>query len=152
MALAIHGTFQCVVVAPQGKLIDCNATSVIFPAYDGHVGVMKNHMPMLCKLGLGIMEIKYVVPHEEWESTTFVFIDQGFAMVAANVLAVTASEAIWFKDMPPERLKHMLEKAQRQFSAGVYTPEQRAYQAKKLAFLHRLAELSEIPAQKTISV
>ena len=54
----MDNTFQCVVVAPPGKIIDCKATSIVFPAHDGMVGVLYDHMPMFCELGLGMMEIE----------------------------------------------------------------------------------------------
>jgi len=45
--------------APPGKVIDCKATSIVFPAHDGMVGILCDHMPMFCELGLGMMEVEY---------------------------------------------------------------------------------------------
>ena len=36
--MAVQKAFNCVVIAPTGKLMDCQTTSVVFPAYDGQVG------------------------------------------------------------------------------------------------------------------
>jgi F-type H+-transporting ATPase subunit epsilon len=140
MVLSHYNLLQCIVVAPQGKLLSCNAKSVVFPAHDGMVGVLPNHMPMFCELGLGIMEAKCLIPEEEFDGTTFLLIDGGFAMVISNFLTIMAADAVSFKDIPPERIEHTLEKARQKFAA--YTGTQRAREEKKLAMLSQLARLS----------
>jgi len=132
---------HCVVVAPEGKLLDCKTTSVIFPAHDGQAGVLRNHMPMLCRLGLGIMEVKSYNPDRNWNGREFLLIDRGFAMIVSNELTVIGYEAISFKDMPADRIERILEKAQKKFDTGTYTPEQQLHEKKKLALMTRLAKL-----------
>ena len=50
-------TFHCDLIDPTGKLLDCQATSVVLPAHDGQLGILYDHMPMLCQLGLGTMKV-----------------------------------------------------------------------------------------------
>jgi len=50
-------SFHCELIDPTGKLLDCQVTAVILPAHDGQIGILYNHMPMLCQLGLGTMRI-----------------------------------------------------------------------------------------------
>lgn len=50
-------SFHCELIDPTGKLLDCQVTSVVLPAHDGQIGILYNHMPMLCQLGLGTMRV-----------------------------------------------------------------------------------------------
>jgi F0F1-type ATP synthase epsilon subunit len=91
---AVHPAFQCIVVSPLGKLLDCMTTSVIFPAHDGKVGIWYNHIPMLCKLDVGIMKIIGVPPDVDTPpQITSLLIKGGFALLAANVLTIMAFDA-----------------------------------------------------------
>jgi len=138
-----HAVFQCVVIAPQGTLLNCTATSVVFPAHDGYAGVWHGHMPMLCKLGLGIMEVKYQAPQRPLgQDQAFLLIDGGFALNSSNVLTIIAPEAISLENVPAEKVEQMLEKSRKKLSSAVYTPQQRQDETRKLSLLTRLAQLS----------
>jgi F0F1-type ATP synthase epsilon subunit len=50
-------SFHCELIDPTGKLLDCQVTAVVLPAHDGQIGILYNHMPMLCQLGLGTMRV-----------------------------------------------------------------------------------------------
>jgi F-type H+-transporting ATPase subunit epsilon len=45
------------VISPEGSVFDGEAESVVVPAWDGEVGIMKGHAPMLVLLGEGVMRI-----------------------------------------------------------------------------------------------
>ena len=139
-----HGTFQCVVIAPSGKMLECKVSSVVFPAHDGYVGIWHNHMPMFCKLGLGIMEAN-CTPLEEGDlpRTEFLLIDGGFALVNSNLLRIIAYDAVYLRDVKPDKFEHILEKAKRKL-AGVHAPQHRQHEIKKIALLSRLAKMSGI--------
>ena len=135
---AMHPAFQCVVTSPSGRLIDCMATSVVFPAHDGEVGILYNHIPMLCELGMGIMKITGVPPDIDTSpSETFLFIDGGFALLAANVLAITAFEAISPRDTESARMEQIIERAERT-AAEAAISQQRSYYLRKISLLKRL--------------
>ena len=65
MAEELLGKFRCVVLTPRAKLLDCKTRSITLPAHDGQIGVLQNHMPMLCKLGMGIMEVREFVTDDD---------------------------------------------------------------------------------------
>jgi F0F1-type ATP synthase epsilon subunit len=91
---AVHPAFRCIVVSPLGKMLDCMATSVVFPAHDGKVGIWYNHIPMLCKLDVGVMKITGVPPDVDTPpQITSLLIEGGFALLAANVLTIMAFDA-----------------------------------------------------------
>jgi F0F1-type ATP synthase epsilon subunit len=138
--LAVQKAFNCVVIAPMGKLVDCKTNSVIFPAHDGQVGIWYNHMPMFCKLGLGIMEIKRIGDDQQMEDM-FILVDGGFSMVCSNLLKVVSYDAVFPRDLKPEDLEQMTTSLKKELSSDALDQQQRQHQARKLAFLTHLLEL-----------
>jgi F0F1-type ATP synthase epsilon subunit len=141
MAAIERGEFRCVVIVPQGTLLNCATTSVVFPAHDGYVGIWPNHMPMFCKLGLGIMEIKQADGENSRNGRAHLFIDGGFALLSSNLLTITAYEAISLEGAGAEKVRQTVEKFRRRLATGAYTPHQRWCEEKKLSLLLRLAHL-----------
>jgi F0F1-type ATP synthase epsilon subunit len=136
-------TFQCVVVAPPGKVIDCRATSVVFPAYDGMVGILRDHMPMFCELGLGMMEVEYLTEKtDKPESKAFLVIDKGFALICENLLTLITNDAVSSVDAKKEKIEHKIEKLAKKLSTAVYTTDQQEHETKKMTLLKELLEIA----------
>jgi F0F1-type ATP synthase epsilon subunit len=136
----MDNTFQCVVVAPPGKVIDCRAVSVIFPAHDGMVGVLCDHMPMFCELGLGMMEVEYVSENTDKPqlNKAFVVIDKGFALIGENLATIVSNDAVSSIDVKKEKIEHMIERIEKKISTAAYTPDQQEHETRKVALLKNL--------------
>ena len=133
------GLVQCVVIAPQGKLASVAATSVMFPAHDGYIGIWPGHMPMLCRLGMGIMEIKPYTPEPGHKRPIRLFINRGFLMISSNHLTATVTEGVSFEGMDAEKIEQSLERVRRRISTGTFTKHQHWVENSKLTLLTRLA-------------
>ncbi len=46
------------VISPEAALYEGEATSVVAPAYDGEVGILTGHAPMMALLGKGELRIE----------------------------------------------------------------------------------------------
>lgn len=137
---AVHPSFQCVVISPLGKLLDCQTISAVLPAHDGEVGIWYNHIPMLCKLGTGIMRITDVPPDVDTSpAVTCLLIDGGFALLAANVLTVTSLEAISPRDTKAEKIQRIIKGLEKSVAAAL-TPENRHHYTKKISLLKQLLQ------------
>lgn len=133
--------FQCVVIAPTGRLLDCRASSVVFSAHDGKVGILYNHMPMFCELGLGIMDVSCPgTGKTAQEEKIRLVVDGGFALISSNLLTIIASDAICGRDTEREKIEQMLEKSRRRLAAGTLTPEQHEHEIRRNALLAGLQE------------
>jgi F-type H+-transporting ATPase subunit epsilon len=108
------GVFRFVLLTPQGKLLDCRAGSVVVPGHDGQLGVLRNHAPLLCKLGLGLVRVEQIVGRE---NACFV-VNGGFARVSENHMAVLAYDVTTFEDMEPHEIQALLAQARDTIAAG----------------------------------
>ncbi|MCK6457815.1 MAG: ATP synthase F1 subunit epsilon [Phycisphaerae bacterium] len=87
-------SIQCSVITPEAQVFDAAASSVVFAAHDGLVGVLKDRAPLVCELGIGVLRVDTVDsgPHE-------FFIDGGFAQVLENRVDVLTERAIAAEDL-----------------------------------------------------
>ena len=139
--------FKCVIISPEGRLLDCESVEVTFIAHDGSRGVLHNHMPMLCELGLGIMEIKLPGAGleengNEDKQRTLVFIDGGFALISSNLVNIIASQAICQGDAQREKIEHLLEKGQKRLGKLSHSSPQDQHETRKNALLKKLLAAS----------
>ena len=140
----MDNTFQCVVVAPPGKIIDCKVTSIVFPAHDGMVGVLCDHMPMFCELGLGMMEVEYVSENADKPqlNKALVVIDKGFALIAQNLATIVSNDAVSSIDLKKEKIEHMIERIEKKLSTAAYPPDQQEHETRKVALFKNLLAVS----------
>jgi F-type H+-transporting ATPase subunit epsilon len=75
------------VISPEALVFEGTADSVIAPAFDGDVGMLTGHAPMMTLLGKGTLRIGAGAG-----AKTFT-IEGGFLQVAANVVRVVTEKA-----------------------------------------------------------
>ncbi len=80
--------FAVRVLTPEGPVLTMEATSAIFPASDGLVGILPHHSPLMAALGRGAMFVRSVDDHNYTLDVT-----GGFAEFRANVLTVLADSS-----------------------------------------------------------
>lgn len=51
-------TFKLEIVTPEKLVFSDELTSLVVPAYEGYLGVLAGHTPLLCTLKSGYIEIK----------------------------------------------------------------------------------------------
>lgn len=119
--------------------MDCQTTSVEFPAYDGQVGLWYDHMPMFCNLGLGIMKVKHIGNDQQMDDV-FVLVDGGFSMVCSNQLQVVSYDVIFPRDLTPDDVEQITTSLKKDISSDALDPQQRQHQARKLALLTQLLD------------
>ena len=75
------------VISPEALVFEGTADSVIAPAFDGDVGILTGHAPMVTLLGKGTLRIG-----AGSGAKTFA-IEGGFLQVAANAVRVVTEKA-----------------------------------------------------------
>jgi F0F1-type ATP synthase epsilon subunit len=130
--------FQCVVITPQGTLVNCNAISALMPAHDGYVGILAHHMPFFCKLGLGLMRIISAESTSVEKIETTILLDGGFAMVSSNVLTVIASVAVSPAHTKNEKIRQDIAALRKTASQDTTPAERRLHDRQKAALLEKL--------------
>lgn len=79
---------QCVVVTPEQTELDVQADSVTVPMFDGEMGILKGHSPLVGRLGYGILKIK-----SSGSGDTY-FVEGGFVQVASDVVSILTDRLV----------------------------------------------------------
>lgn len=94
--------FRCSVITPEAAVLEAEVTSVVFPAHDGQIGVLRDRAPLLCKLGIGELRA------DTLDGLRRYFIDGGFAQVVHNNLIILTQEAVPAEQLDAERAREEL--------------------------------------------
>jgi F-type H+-transporting ATPase subunit epsilon len=75
------------VISPEKTVFDDDAQSVVVPAWDGEVGILRGHAPFMAVLGAGEMRVT------RGGSTERFRVEGGFVQVVDNVVTVLSETA-----------------------------------------------------------
>ncbi|CAN5811117.1 hypothetical protein BH23GEM9_BH23GEM9_14760 [soil metagenome] len=75
------------IISPESTIYEGEADMVVAPAWDGEVGVLRGHAPMLVLLGAGEMRIT------QGGSVQRFHVSGGFMQVADDVITVLSESA-----------------------------------------------------------
>lgn len=98
-------TFHCSIVTPEREVLDCEARSVVLPAWDGEIGILRNRAPLLFRVGIGRFRA------ETADGTRELFVDGGFAQMVDNRLSVLTEQARDLSELDREAARAELEEA-----------------------------------------
>ncbi|GDX86282.1 hypothetical protein LBMAG44_01950 [Gemmatimonadota bacterium] len=73
------------IISPEATLFEGDASSVIAPAFDGEVGILTGHAPMVTVLGTGILRLG--------DGQSFK-VEGGFVQVADDQVRVVTEKAV----------------------------------------------------------
>jgi F-type H+-transporting ATPase subunit epsilon len=93
--MAQNHTFRCSVITPERVLVETEATSVVFPAHDGEVGILPGRAPLLFKMGAGELRVKNP------QGDQVLFVDGGFAQMVENRLTLLTQVARKIEEIDP---------------------------------------------------
>ncbi|MEP6692951.1 MAG: ATP synthase F1 subunit epsilon [Gemmatimonadaceae bacterium] len=75
------------VISPDQTLFQGEATSVVAPAFDGEVGILAGHAPMMTLLGTGVLRLDGGAPGKRFN------VSGGFVQVVDDQVRVVTEKA-----------------------------------------------------------
>jgi F-type H+-transporting ATPase subunit epsilon len=75
------------VISPEAVLYEGTTDSLVAPAFDGEVGILTGHAPMMTLLGKGVLRLGGSGGGQRFN------VDGGFLQVADNVVRVVTEKA-----------------------------------------------------------
>ncbi len=76
------------VISPERTLYEGEASQVVAPAYDGEVGILPSHAPMMTLLGKGTLRLDSSVGELRFE------VEGGFLQVVDDAVRVVTERAL----------------------------------------------------------
>jgi F-type H+-transporting ATPase subunit epsilon len=75
---------QVTVIGPEASVFQGEADMVVAPAFDGEVGILQNHAPLMTLLGKGSLRVKQGATEHRFT------VQGGFLQVVSNRVRVVA--------------------------------------------------------------
>jgi F-type H+-transporting ATPase subunit epsilon len=86
-APAAGSGLHVVIISPEKTVYDGEAESVVAPAWDGELGILRNHAPLMAILGSGEMRVTHGGTVSRFR------VEGGFLQVVENVVTVLSEKA-----------------------------------------------------------
>ena len=93
------------IISPDRSILKTESSEVIIPSYEGEMGILKNHIPLITFLRPGIIKI-------EGENETNFFIEEGTVEFSNNNLLILTSSAKKLSELDKDSLNNLLTEAE----------------------------------------
>ncbi|MCX8123475.1 MAG: ATP synthase F1 subunit epsilon [Spirochaetes bacterium] len=90
---------NCSVLTPERQIYEGQVDFAVVQAYDGEMGFLYNHAPLISELGTGEIRLR------SGDSTEYFYVDGGFVEIKNNYLIILAQEAISKQELKPEQIE-----------------------------------------------
>ena len=109
--------FTVEIISPSGPIIRSETTQVVLPSYEGEIGILKDHIPLITFLRPGIIKID--------ESQKNFFVEDGTVEFANNSLLILTSTAKEVKDMDKNLLESIIDDAEKKIKSEDVTDKEK---------------------------
>lgn len=113
---------KCVVVTPERAVLDEPADYIVVPMYDGELGVARDRLPLIGRLGFGELRIT------RGNQVMRYYIDGGFVQIRNNVVTVLTSKAIAAGEIKTAAAQEVLRSAKVETTPEGQEAQQKAQQ------------------------
>ncbi len=94
--------FTVEIISPDKTILKSETTEVTIPSYEGQMGILKNHIPLITFLRPGVIIIKKIEKEEK------IFIEEGTVEFVQNVLLILTSTARNLNDLSKNEISELI--------------------------------------------
>ena len=109
--------FTVEIISPAGSIIRSETTQVVLPSYEGEIGILKDHIPLITFLRPGIIKI-------DGSQKNF-FVEDGTVEFVNNSLLILTSTAKEVKDMDKNLLELIIDDAEKKIKSEDVTDKEK---------------------------
>ena len=103
--------FKLEIVNPEKSFLSKeNVNEVVVPAYEGEIGILKDHIPIISFLKPGIIK---VFTGSEMQSF---YVEDGIVEFSDNSLSILTSKILDFKNISKDEIKNSISDAEKELS------------------------------------
>ena len=119
-------TFE--IISPDRTILKIETNEVIIPAFEGEIGILKDHVPLITFLRPGLIKTK-----ENSENSFFV--ENGTVEFSNNNLLILTSTAIELSKLDKNIIEKMIKEAEAKVENGDFSDKDRYLQSHKISTL-----------------
>ena len=123
--------FKVEIISPEQKILSTEASEVTIPSYEGQMGILKDHIPLITFLRPGFISVQNQVESKY-------FVEEGTVEFSANSLLILTSSAKDLKNLQKIFINNLLEEAERKIK------DENSTDKEKFVLSHKVQSLREI--------
>ena len=105
----MEDTYKIDIISPEKVIFsETNVEEVVLPSYEGEMGILKNHIPIITFLKPGILKIS-----KSAEKINSFFVEDGIVEFSKNSLTVLSSKIIEIKLLTKERIEQLISETEK---------------------------------------
>jgi|TARA_B100001093_G_scaffold457269_1_gene468855 ATP synthase F1 epsilon subunit len=124
--------FLVEIISPDNLIIESEATDVTIPSYEGQMGILKDHIPLITFLRPGLIIIK----NDNKEKIFFV--EEGTVEFSKNKLLILSTTARNLEDLDKNSIDNLIQSSQNELSSTEINDKE------KYLLSHKINSLREI--------
>ena len=125
--------FKLEIVSPEKSFLKKdNVTEVVVPAFEGEMGILKDHISIISFLKPGIIKI-----NSENEENSF-YVDDGIVEFKDNTLSILTSKIFDIKNPDKSKIQDMIKEAEKDLSSDKLADQKRFIISQKVEVLKSL--------------
>ena len=123
--------FTVEIISPDKSIIKSDTTEVTIPSFEGEMGILKDHIPLITFLRPGIIQIKDQIERKY-------FVEDGTVEFSNNNLLILTSTAKEVSNIDKESLSTIIGKVEKKLSEDEITDKERYLLSYKLDTLKNI--------------
>ena len=125
--------FKVEIITPDQKILNTEASEVTIPCYEGQMGILKDHIPLITFLRPGLISVKNQVENKY-------FVEEGTVEFSNNSLLILTSTVKDLKNLQKNSLNDLLEEAERKLKDGNSTDKEKFILSYKVQSLREIIQ------------
>ena len=131
----VEGKMMLDIVTPERKLVSAEVDEVTAPGFYGEFGVLPQHTPYLCQLGVGVLS------YRTGSARYFISIIEGYAEVGPDKITILAESAERAEDIEAARAQESRQRAQERMG-GQKSEEELDFDRAELSLKRAITRIS----------
>ena len=123
--------FTLEIISPDRQVIKIETSEVIIPAYEGEIGILKDHIPLITFLRPGLIQI-------QGESDKKYFVEDGTVEFANNNLLILTSTAKEIQELDKNLIDSIISSAENKLADANVTDKEKYLVSYKIETLKNI--------------
>tara|TARA_B100001564_G_scaffold292990_1_gene257401 strand:+ start:219 stop:611 length:393 start_codon:yes stop_codon:yes gene_type:complete len=123
--------FTVEIISPEKSIIKIETHEVIIPSYEGEMGILRDHIPLITFLRPGIVTIKN-------SDDKMYYVEEGTVEFTNNELLILSATAISIKDIKNDDIEKLIIKSEEQINKSTINDKERYLLSHKLSILKEI--------------
>ena len=126
--------FTVEIISPEKSIIKSSTTEVVIPSYEGEMGILKDHVPLITFLRPGVITIINVADKKKF------FVEEGTVEFSNNNLLILTSTARDLAKFDKVLVNDLLKKAELQLNNKDFSDKDRYVVSYKIETLREISQ------------